>query len=179
MKRFLGIILLLCLMLCACGKQEAPKQAADWVQLLPTQLLSQEEAQSFVPYSVQTTETVTRQKSTVVYQSVNRGEGDPIIVDVYQYNGRRSVPLVYQQFCEWREKRPSAKAVEGLSAEAFIAYPSMHLYTDGFHVVITAGSGSDDAQATLLQQIATPVLAHLEEFLSEHPTPTDIAVGLD
>lgn len=164
---------------CSCGSEPKSSDKDTWVQLKPGELLSAEEVQTISGYQLIGEETLARQKSTVVYQSDPVGATDPVIVDVYQYNGRTSEALIRQQYEEWKEKRPSAQEIDGFTGvDAFLAYPSLHLYKDGIHVVITAGSGSDEAQAELLQRLAVPVLEHLNAFLEKHPTDHDLAGDL-
>ena len=181
MKRlFLGFFrCFLILWLCSCGSVPKSSNQTSWVQLAPSELLSGEEVAAIAGFVPKAAETLARQKSTVVYESDPIGAQDPVILDVYQYNGRTSVALIRQQYDEWKEKRPEAQEIDGLTGvDAFLAYPSLHLYRDGIHIVITAGSGADEAQAELLQRLAVPVLEHLNTFLEQHPTDSDLAADL-
>lgn len=181
MKRLFSVLFSCFLILWACSCGSVPKESNkdNWVQLKPGELLSAEEVASIAGYQPVMEETLARQKSTVVYQSDPVGASDPVIVDVYQYNGRTSEALIRQQYEEWKEKRPSSQEIDGFTGvDAFLAYPSLHLYKDGIHVVITAGSGADETQADLLQRLAVPVLEHLNAFLEQHPTDHDLAGDL-
>lgn len=150
-------------------KGQAPtgsvKQAVTTVS--PSALISTEEAAPFLSYQPYAETESGRKKSSVLYRSEPKGKGDTIKVEVYQPTPGFTAEAMRQQFDTNRKMRPSAAAAEGLGAEAFIAYPSIHLYTEECYIIITAGSGSDEAQTELLKSLAAVALENLPQALAE------------
>ena len=156
--------LLMMILLCtACAKvQEMPK-------LLPTDVISLSEAQSIVgdEYTlVMKDDAVTEIGNllTVKYLSEPEGEGDPIFVEVRSKDGSG----LKNEFKKSYEKRTDSILVQGLADEAYITYPSLHMYINDFYVKITAGSGSSDEQAELLVELGKLAEANINAFFEEN-----------
>ena len=76
---------------------------------------------------------------------------------LYEYHKK-----VKEYYDECKSMRPDSFEIQlDYPAEAFIAYPTLHYYINGYHIEVTAGSGNDDLQKNLLQNIANITLEKL------------------
>ncbi len=103
---------------------------------------------------------------TAFYRTDPIGQADVVKITVYQKSETVSEDEVCQHFYEIRDSRPSAEQVSGLGTDAYIAFPSIHVYQDGYHIEITAGSGADDGQKALLDRLARLAVDNLNALLS-------------
>lgn len=153
-----------------CDKKETKVHETE---LTADMLLSEDEVKALVGYEPVKTVSDTVLKSMVRYDSEPQGEY-PVIVELYSYNKGKSVAEIYEQFTEKKERRPSSQEVNEYDAQAYIAYPSVNIYRDGYMAVVTAGSGANDEQGTLLKNAGAVVAGHLVEFLNENPTDSNL-----
>ena len=126
-------------------------------------LLPQETVAPYLSYTPNVTEKNTRRYSITEYLSNPSGKYDPVIVKVFQVNDLLSEDEVINHFNECKDLRSDAFTVDGMGVECFVAYPSIHYYTNGYHVQITAGSGSDNDQKILLMNLAKISLENLDK----------------
>lgn len=105
--------------------------------------------------------------STAAYRAVPNGAGDPVIVKVIEYTNSISPNQIWDDYENTRISRPASEIIEGIGDDAYIAYPSIHVYDRGCEIVITAGSGSDDGQENTLKQLAQKAVANLETIMPE------------
>ena len=105
--------------------------------------------------------------TTASYRANPVGSGDPVIVKVIQSVGNVSEDAVWSDYETGRLSRTSAELVEGIGEDAYIAYPSIHVYNKGCEIVITAGSGSDEGQANYLKDLAKTAVANIESMSTE------------
>ncbi len=133
-------------------------------QITASVLLPQETVAPYLDYTPDVKEKNTRQYSITEYLSNPRGKYDPVIVKVYQVNGLLSEEDVLNHFNECKDLRSDAFTVDGMNVDCFVAYPSIHYYTGGYHVQITAGSGSDNDQKILLMNLAKISLENLDKY---------------
>lgn len=105
--------------------------------------------------------------TTASYRANPVGSGDPIIVEVIQSVGSVSEDTIWADYEAKRLTRSSAQLVEGIGEDAYIAYPSIHVYNKGTEIVITAGSGSDEGQANYLKDLAKTAVANIEAMNTE------------
>lgn len=185
MKKFITIFLsgLLLIILCSCGDLgENVQKSADPTplpDLSPDAILTVEEASEIVDYALVPNGGVKTDKNakTVVYSAEPLGSNDSVQVTVRraeQYNDQENIK---QEFLHLYDMRPRAEPIADRK-NAYIAFPYLCFYDHGYIVQITAGSGSDDAQKTLLCLLAdkarenlnamAPAAAEDEEFLSAH-----------
>ncbi len=156
----------------SCGK-EKNEQKEQTTKLFASMLLSEDEVRGLVSYEPVKAISETSSKSVVRYDSSPKGE-DPVIVELYSYNNQKSVAEIYEQFIQKKEKRSSSQDVAEYDIEAYISYPSMNIYHDGYMVVVTAGSGANEEQTTLLKNAGAIVATHLLEYLKENPTDSNL-----
>ena len=153
------IIFLLCfsILLFGCTSEKI-------TEITASVLLPQEEVLPYLSYTPEITEKNTRQCSVTEYLSNPRGKYDPVIIKVFQVNGLLSDDDVINYFNECKDLREDAFTIDGMGVDCFVAYPSIHYYTNGYHVQITAGSGSDNDQKVLLMNLAKISLENLDKY---------------
>jgi len=151
MKKIILILLsaVLSISLCSCGEKQEYKTT-----VAPSELLSAEELTPYIGYTPVMTEQISRRVCEAVFVSEPLGEYDSVTVRVYQKNQLMSQEKIKEYFDECKKMRSDAFSIESLGVEAFIAYPSIHCYIDGYHIQITAGSGGDNLQKALLMNLA-------------------------
>lgn len=110
--------------------------------------------------------------STVTYSAVPKGSGDPIIVKVINRTESISADDIWNDYENARLSRPSSKLIEGIGYDAYIAYPSIHVYDRGCEIVITASSGSGDKQTEMLKSLAETAVSKLEDIIPEEEEVT-------
>ncbi len=99
--------------------------------------------------------------STAAYRAVPSGGGDPVIVEIIQPVGGVSEDAIWADYEEKRISRESAELIDGVGEDAYIAYPSIHVYNNGCEIVITAGSGSDEGQKEYLIAFAKTAISNI------------------
>lgn len=104
--------------------------------------------------------------STVVYHSEPIGQGDTVKVTVTQYNEVITKDSIRTEYEKIKSMRPTAETLDGIGEDAYIAYPAVHVYMDGYHISVAAGSGSDDVQHELLVNVAKMVEKNLNNILN-------------
>ncbi|MDY3928626.1 MAG: hypothetical protein SOZ34_04590 [Clostridia bacterium] len=170
MKKFIPLFICICIFLASCGKKDKI-EPRDTVY--PSDLVTVEELAPFIGYTPVMSETRSRRVSDAVFVSDPIGKEDIVEIKVRQKNGLQSESEVKEYFDECKKMRSDAFDVQlDNTVEAFIAYPTLHYYINGYHVEITAGSGSDDLQKNLLQNIANITLEKLM-LLTDMKIPAD------
>lgn len=162
MKRLFFVICIFILSVSGCRSEikDTPLKASDF--------LSAEEASSYIGYSPVAEEKDTRLCKSVKYKNSTVGEGDIVEVLVYPPNEKKSVDDIKSDYEYQKQKNTeygSYIQVDGIDAEIFIAIPSVHIYKNGYYVVVTAGSGGEEEQINLLKSLAGIVVGHLDEML--------------
>lgn len=122
-----------------------------------------ENVQSIVNY---TPVMLKESNDTVVYHSEPIGQGDTVKVTVSQYNEVVTKDSIRSEYEKTKSMRPSAEILDGIGEDAYIAYPTVHVYMDGYHISVTAGSGGDEVQHELLTNIAKTVEQNLNNILN-------------
>lgn len=160
MKKALILLISLILLLTSCSVGK-PKYISE---VAPSQLLTVEDITPYLDYTPELSEELSRRGSVARYLSNPKGQGDPVIVKVYQKNGLLSQEKVEAYFDECKKMRSDAFDVAIEADKAFIAYPTLHYYINGYHIEITAGSGNDDLQKVLLTNLAKISIANFNEL---------------
>lgn len=155
--------------LSACGGGESPKPSpTPRLEVSPTQILSVEDATNLVGYTlVQDGDVVNSDGAkAVAYRSDVRGGKDIVKVALWQQTSSVSKDSIKSMFVDKKAKRP--KAIDSATIKnCYIAYPSVTFYTNGYMVQITAGSGGDEAQKSLLEKMASKTKQNLESLVPE------------
>ena len=160
MKKFICILFSMITLISACssGKQEYK------TTIYPSEILTAEDLAPYIGYTPLMNEERSRRESTVTYVNENIGEGEPVEIKIFQKNQLQSEDKVREYFDECRQKRSDSFPIESLGVDSFIAYPSIHYYIEGYHVKITAGTGSDNLQKALLMNLARLSLQKFTEL---------------
>lgn len=103
---------------------------------------------------------------TALYRTEPIGNADIVKVEVRQYSQTVSKEDIKQIFDNAKAKRPKAETIDDLGCDAYIAFPSVNIYKDGYLVTITAGSGSDDGQKNMLKSFAQTAVDNLNALIS-------------
>lgn len=158
MKKF---VFLLCSVLFLCGCSSDKVNNITSALLLPAEQLA-----PYLEYTPTFNEKTTRHYSIAEYRPDTPGSNDPVIIKVYQENQLYSKDKILEYYNECKELRSDAFSIDSLGVDCFVAYPSIHYYVDGFHIEITAGSGSDNNQKILLMNLAKLSLVNLDKYKS-------------
>ena len=162
-------------LLCSCGKggglfaepTPTPMPSTD-----AGALISLEEAQSAVgdSYTLQMEGGAVAKEgntTTASYVADPIGDGDPVIVKLVSYTSSFTPDDVWAGYENTRISRSASKFVDNIGEDAYIAYPSIHVYDRGCEIIITAGSGSDDGQDDILKKLASTAVGHLNAVMPE------------
>lgn len=168
MKKVFSTLILLTFLITACSDK-----SDEVVQILPSQLLSIEEVSPYLEYTPEMSEESSRRVSVAKFTSNPLGKADPVIITLYQENGLMSAKQIREYYDECKKMRSDSFGAAVDADDAFIAYPSLHYYIDGYHVVITAGSGSNDLQKVLLTNLANISLENLIKLTGVSKTTTE------
>ncbi len=166
MKKILFLSFACIFLLSGCGKEEVKPL------LLPTDIITLEEAQTLIGDSY----TLTMKDNAVIedenllsvkYVSEPLGKGDGVFINVLRPDGNHSKNEIKDEFSKSRDKRPNRILVKGLGDDAYISYPTLHLYVNDLYVTITAGSKASDEQADLLVELGKIAEKNIEDYFAQ------------
>lgn len=162
------IVLMLVLIL-SVGMFTGCKKSNSERMLLPSEVVTLEEAQKLVgnEYTLVLKDDALIQegsKVTAKYVAEPLGSGDNVFVDIYEPGEDFDEKAVQEKFEASRKKRADFIEIENIGDDAYIAYPTLHLYSHGVYVAITAGSEGNDEQTTLLEEFGKVAEKNIEEF---------------
>ena len=106
--------------------------------------------------------------ATVLYRSEPLGEHDTVEVKLTQFTDDIGYEEIFALYEAQKAKRPSAALLEGIGQEAYLAYPTIHVYDRGCLIEITAGSGAGEVQKNILTSLAMRAAGKLEEIIPEY-----------
>lgn len=133
-------------------------------ELTAQMLVTPEDVSGLLDYETNMSTENNYLKSSVTYTSDPLGK-DPVIAELYSYNEKNDIETIHDIFKEKREKRPGSQDISDYDMDCFISFPSINLYCDGYMVVVTAGSGADEAQTELLKKFGAVAAENLKEYL--------------
>lgn len=173
MKKFLLILtaVLMTVGLCSCGDTQPNKANEPIPEVNPVEIITPEDVYAAINYAyapVLDGDTYTRDanKATAFYRSEPIGQ-DPVIVEITQYTDSVPKENVWYEYDNDRIKRSSAEAIPELGEDAFIAFPSIHVFDRGCHIKITAGSGNTEEQRNTLLTLAQTAVSRIEAVMPE------------
>lgn len=176
MKKLLSVFtaLLIVIGLCSCkegGGLFAKPVPTPIPEISPLDLISAEDVYAAINYAyapVLDGDTCVRDgnKATAFFRSEPIGQGDPVIIEITQYSDTVSKENVWYEYDNNRIKRPSAQTIENMGEDAFIAFPSIHVFDKGCYIKITAGSGDTEEQRNALMTLASTAVAKLDAIIS-------------
>ncbi|MCX7714223.1 MAG: hypothetical protein N2171_00620 [Clostridia bacterium] len=161
-------LLSLCI-LCSCTAANTLQQSTPGpiVYLNPESVFTLENAAAIVNYSPVIDGNIEKKNNmtSILYHSEPIGQGDTVRVTVRQYTDAITKQQVKEEYDMMKSMRPKAIKLDNVGEDAYIAYPSVHIYMDGYHIEITAGSGDDDTQKALLEQAAKVACSNAAKIL--------------
>ena len=161
MKKYISILIVIVITLSGC-KNKADEKS---IILSPTDILSQGDIKEYIDFTPVLEESETTNSKTVKFKNSTAGASDIIEVTVYSEKENFSKTDIEDRFKFYKEKTIQYNSLipaEGLEAECFIAIPSIYILKDGYMVVITAGSGGEDAQINLLRSLAEVAIKNIK-----------------
>ena len=166
MKKIVFIFMACLLLVSGCGKEEVKPM------LLPTDVINIEEAQALIgdSYTLKVKDNAVVQEEnllSVKYLSEPLGSGDGIFIEILTPDENHSRSVIKDEFSKSRDKRSDRILVKGLGDDAYIAYPTLHLYTHDLYVTITAGSKSSDEQADLLIELGKIAQKNIDHYFAQ------------
>lgn len=176
MKKILLLFssLIMVIGLCACGEGGlfASPTPTPVPVVSPTDVLAVSDVAEFVGYEVVADGDIIDdgESKSVVYVSSPKGAKDSVSVKVVQFSDTLSKDEIWNRYENGRVKRSSAEFVEGLGTDAYIAFPSVHIYDRGCEIIISAGSGSDDEQKELLKRIGERAVMNFQRIITVDDT---------
>ncbi len=172
MKKIVLVLssLVLTVSLCACkgGGLFAKPTPTPVPDIDPASLVTAQDVMSYAGYTpIIDTERTARNANVaeVVYRSEILGQSDPVTVKFTQFTDTIDYQMLFEQYEQEKAKRASAELIGGIGQEAYIAFPTIHVYNKGCLIDITAGSGADENQKALLINLATAAASRLEQII--------------
>ncbi len=167
MKKIIFLMILCLGLFTACGRKKEEKRPL----LLPTDVVSLNAAQKLVAdeYTlVMKNDAVIQEdnKTAVTYLSDPLGSGDSITIEVYSSDKNNTAENTKDEFLLSKNKRSDFIRVEGLGEDAYITYPSLHIYLNGVYVKITAGSGASESQSDILVELGKIAEKNIENYFN-------------
>lgn len=158
--------------LCACSSGPFAKPEPTPVpQIDPSALVTVEDVAAKAGYTPVIEPSGTSRENNigeVLYRSEPIGQNDTVSVKLTQFTEDIDYQVLFEQYEQQKARRASAELVEGIGQEAYIAFPSIHVFDRGCIIEITAGSGANDAQKELLKDLAITAAGRLEEIIPDN-----------
>lgn len=166
MKKVLFLFIVCLVFVSGCKKDEVKPM------LLPTDVISLEEAQELIgeSYTLKMKDDAVIQEEnllSVKYLSEPLGSGDGVFIEILTPDENHSKSVIKDEFSKSRDKRSDRILVKGLGNDAYITYPTLHLYTHDLYVTITAGSKSSDEQADLLIELGKLAQKNIDDYFAQ------------
>lgn len=170
MNKFFVIVLLISAMLmCGCNKKETVIPP-----VMPTDIITKEDAEAAIGgnyelklnYDAVVCIDDNSYKASYIAEPI--GSGDPVFVTVTSPSESLPESSVKELYKSGYEGRTKKKKVEGLGEEAYIAFPSINIYQNGYYIVITAGSGDTQEQIDLLISLGKTAVENLGMYLQQY-----------
>lgn len=134
------------------------------INITASEAFTLENAQAIVNYQA-VADQVT--DNSVLYRSEPVGQGDTVTVKIEQYSDITPKERVRSNYDKVKSMRPSAETISGIGEDAYIAFPTVHVYMNGYHVSVSAGSGADEAQRELLINVGNTVADNINNILNQ------------
>ena len=107
----------------------------------------------------------TGNKLSVIYNAEPLGSGDNVQVELVYYSDEYPRSTVEELFNSEHQKLMVYEEVSDMGEQAFISFPSIHIYEKGFYLKITGGSG-DAAQASVLKTLGQTAMKNMNKYIS-------------
>ncbi len=153
--------------LTACGGPSYP-DVSELEKISPDQLVTVEAVATITDVDMKIDEngvTTDGNASSVTYVSNPQYSGDPVTIRIEQFSESLTSKQVWDDYENDRIYRGDMEFIEGIGEDCYIAYPYINVYDRGCYVRISAGSGNDDAQRQLLEDLATIAAGEIERVI--------------
>lgn len=176
MKKILFVLasLTMTILLCACGSGGglfARPTPTPLPNIDPASLITVEDVAAYAGYTpVIEPSSVKREGNVgeVLYRSEPIGKNDTVHVKITQFTSDIPYQTLFNEYEQAKAKRQSAELISGIGQETYIAFPTVHTFDRGCIIEITAGSGADEEQKTMLENLARTAAGRLEEIIPEY-----------
>lgn len=161
-----SIVLTMCL--CACNAPFSKPEPTPIPDIDPATLLTPQDIAAYAGYTPVTEPSGTGRNGNiaeVLYRSEPLGHYDNVKIKLTQFTDTIDYQMLFEQYEQEKARRISAELIPGIGQEAYIAYPTIHVYDKGCLIDITAGSGADETQKTLLTSLAAVAASRLEQII--------------
>ena len=108
----------------------------------------------------------TGNKLSVIYNADPLGSGDNIQIELVYYSDEYPRSSVEELFKSEHQKLMVYEEVSDMGEQAFISFPSIHIYEKGFYLKITGGSGNDTTQASVLKSLGQVAMKNMNKYIS-------------
>ena len=170
MKKAVALLagVVLTLSVTACGGNKALK-VSEVEKISPDTLLTAKTVSTLTGVTMKVSDDgVTNDGSarSVTYVPDPIGSADTVTVRVEQFSEALTVSQVWADYENSRLRREDHEFVEGIGQDCYIAFPYINVYDRGCFIRISAGSGDDDEQKELLQNLAKTAAVGVESIIS-------------
>lgn len=165
---FALISLALSVCVCACSAPFSKPQPTPVPDIDPAMLITAQDVAAYAGYTPVAEPSGTGRNGNiaeVLYRSEPLGQHDNVKVKITQFTDTIDYQMLFEQYEQEKAKRASAELIPGIGQEAYIAYPTIHVYDKGCLIDITAGSGSDETQKNLLTSLAAVAASRVETII--------------
>ncbi len=174
-KRYVIIsaLMILALIFAGCGSSgtSSNSNSSSSSVIEPQQLISKAEAQTLTGLKLKdgekTEQAVVGQK-IIFYDSDSTSTGVSFLQvsltqQAFMPSGSSNTPQsIYNSI---KSAFPDAVKVDGIGDEAFIATPGLHIYADGYYIVIAAGNSDKASVQKVIKEAGMLAVQHLEELI--------------
>lgn len=156
------------LCVCACSAPFSKPQPTPVPDIDPAMLITAQDVAAYAGYTPVTEPSGTGRNGNiaeVLYRSEPLGQYDNVKVKITQFTDTIDYQMLFEQYEQEKARRTSAELIPGIGQEAYIAYPTIHVYDKGCLIDITAGSGADEIQKNLLTSLAAVAASRVEQII--------------
>lgn len=170
MKKIYAIIVsvVLVVAMSSCGKGSKVVDVSKIERIAPDQLVTVEAVSTITGVDMKVDDngvTTDGNATSVTYVSEEAYAGDPVTIRVEQFSQSLSINQVWNDYENTRIYRGDMEFIEGIGEDCYLAYPNINIYDRGCYVRISAGSGDDEAQRELLENLASIAAGEVERLI--------------
>ncbi len=154
--------------LAACGGGSSAPDVSELEKISPDQLVTVEAVSTITDVNMKVDEngvTTDGNASSVTYVSDPAYSGDPVTIRIEQFSESLTSKQVWDDYENSRIYREDMEFIEGIGEDCYIAYPYINVYDRGCYIRISAGSGNDEAQRELLENLASIAAGEVERVI--------------
>ena len=103
--------------------------------------------------------------TSVTYVADPAYSGDPVTISIEQFSESLTTKQTWNDYENSRIYRGDMEFVEGIGEDCYVAFPYINIYDRGCYVRISAGSGDNDEQRQLLEDLASIAAGEVERVI--------------